>query len=238
MGKVTGEQDPKQAPAPANNEEPLPPKPAIKVPPTAAEITDDDEKARRYENVRGQLVGYRSSVEQYTGALEQRLHTLTASLAQANTTIKKLEGVIESLQGEIGEIPTLKERGGLADNLQQQVERLSLLMTYPQIVGAVQVEEVEQEDGTKEEVRENPVLEMLMSSSLTGDAFKASVEKLLPTFGAPAPPPTETGSVTPATPVTQDQTVELWNQYVEARQSGDNATANRLLDQYQEAKYK
>jgi len=231
-------QDPTPAPAPADNAA-LPAKPAIKIPPTSTELGEDADLARRYENARGQIKAYRNGMEEYTGALEQRLHTATASLNEAKATIGKLEKVVESLQGQLGEIPGLKEKGSLADNLQQQVDRLSLLMHYPQVVGAVQVKEVEKEDGTKEQVRENPVLDVLMSSSLSGDAFKASVDKFVSTLGAPPKEPlqTETGSVTPVAPATQDKKKELWDQYIEARNAGDTEAVNRLLDEYQKVKY-
>jgi len=236
----TGDQDPTQAPGPANNED-LPAKPSIKVPPPASELGADVDLERRWANMRGQVMAYRNGMEQYTGSLEQRVHTLTASLTQANATIKKLEGVVESLQGEMNEIPGLREKVGLADELQQQVDRLELLMTYPQVVGATQVTQVEGEDGAVQEVRENPWMDLLMSSKLTGDAFKASVEKLIPTLGAPkepAPPPAETGSVTPVPPAEENKIATLWNRYNEAMSEGDRELANRVLDEIQGEKYK
>jgi hypothetical protein len=200
---------------------------------------DLERVTRLYHNVVGQLTAYVASAEGFRGQLEQRLRTADTSARLNYARAQEIEGARTALEGQLADVPSLQERAEQGDQASAQLARLQYLTQFPQIIGAVQVEEVTAEDGTVSEARTNPTLDLLMSSSLDGEQFDQHVRAFvqnLPTFGnAPGAPPPSAGSTRPPPPASRSSADDLMSRANEAMQAGDYREAERLLDEYQTA---
>jgi len=191
-----------------------------------------------YHNLSGQFQVYAEQAELYRGRLEQRLRTAEQAVRTSHGRVESLTGERTTLQERLAGVPELQEQAGRVETLEGQVARMQLLMQYPQIVNAVQVQTVEGEDGQTSETRSNPTLELLMSSSLAGDEFASHVDafvQALPTGNSPAP--TDAGATTPPTPAPRSAADDLHDRAMAAMLEGDYEESQRLLDQFQEEQY-
>jgi len=110
-------------------------------------------------------------------------------------------------------------------------EKLGFVLKFPKLIaqGKVVEEEVE---GEKIKKRVNPFLDLVLSSSLEGEAFEKMVAELAGAMGTtpPATVATTQGAIPPGNPqptvaVTAD---DLARQRNEARDSGDYSLASEL----------
>lgn len=187
---------------------------------------DLERVTRLYHNLTGQLNAYIAQTEQYTGGLQQRLATAEQAVQTSASRMGTLEAERSRLTGEVASLPELQQRASEVDTLQEQLEKLHLLMGYPAIVNRVEERQVQQE-GQEEPttVRANPTLELLLSSSLSGSAFAEQVDAFARGLGSgpegPRPPAqaAELGTTVPPTP-SPDGSFDPWARYNELYSAG------------------
>jgi citrate synthase len=179
---------------------------------------------RLYHNLSGQLTAYVSQSEEYRGQLEQRLRTAEEAVRTFQAQATQAEQRAAQLQTQVEGLPALQEQANQTNTLQEQVDKLHLLMNYPAVTTRF-VEREEPVEGQEEPrtVRVNPTLDLLMTSTLQGEDFATHVRDFvatLPVVQAQAAP--EAGaSLTPQPAPQQDRMAryfELYNagQYDEA----------------------
>jgi len=185
---------------------------------------------RLYHNVTGQLNAYVASMEEYRGRLEQRLRTAEQAAQALQARASQSENRVASLQQQVEGLPELQQQASQVDALQEQVNKLNLLMHYPQVVNRfVEREEQGAEGEEPRRVRANPTLELLLTSTLSGEQFAQHVQdfvQTLPLQGQQptAPSPEAGASLTPQPANQQD---ERWARYNELR---DQGRYNEALD--------
>jgi len=231
-----GEPQTPPAPPPASPAAPdpgTPPAPPT-VPPPSNQI--DGDIARRFDTERGRWQQYSSDVASWQGGMQQQLSTMQALLNDRVARVQALEAEIATLQEQLGRIPDLEQQASQVTQIQGQLDRLTQITAFPEIVNRVQVRQEEQEDGTTQEVRENPLLSTLMSSTLTGEQFMRNLQGVVASLGTgQSPPPSEpqtapNAGMTPA-PVAPTPVDDFWAQYNEAQAGGDHARMMELLQE-------
>lgn len=197
---------------------------------------------RKYNSLRGEWKAKEAQWESYCGQLEAKIEILNRQLAQTQGRASELETGKTQLEQQVAGLPTIQQRASLADDLEEQIVKLRYVTQFPEIVGQVEITEVE-ENGQKVSKRENSVLDMLLSSTLKGPAFQEHVGKLAKKLGTPhgeqkSGPVLEAGMTSPPMPTSSNLLDEIDKQIWEARNAGDYKLVNELLDKKVEAKYK
>ena len=237
-GADPGNGDPGQIPQ-------VPPRPM----PGTVEPTQWESK---FHGLRGSFKQAQAAWQEKEGMLTQQIKTLQGQLGTLNSQLGNAQSQVEQFQAQVEALPQLQERAEQADAFEVQLERLGTIMNYPEILA--QTEEAivgEGEEATTE--RRNPIMDLLMSSTMEGDAFVQMVEQVATKLragqqlepepsgeGEPEPrnPPAPIGAPPPPAPTGGDTLESLRKQAMEAQMSGDYQTATKLWDQVLEAENK
>jgi hypothetical protein len=193
--------------------------------------------------MRGQIMASQAQWETFSGRLLQDNATLRDQVSSLQGRLQALTGEKATLEQSVQQLPTLTQRANLADELEAQLARYGAILTYPQLVNQARMVEETKADGTKVQKRSNPIVEMALSSKMSGDAFLQMLDGLAAQVatvpaGATPPPSMPLGPTTPPTPAPPDAVADLRRQAQEAQLAGDHREAERLWDQYQTAKSK
>ena len=199
----------------------------------------------KYHGLRGSFIQAQRQWEERRGMLEQQIATLQQQVQSLQAQTQQLQQERDQLKQQVEALPTLEERASFADALEVQVERLELLVRYPEIWGQVEVVEVEDEEtGEKREERRNPFLDMILSSTLDGDEFEQMVNDLAAKLRAgqtptqSSQPATETAGTPqattggmPPTPAPPQDIESLRQQALDAQLAGDYDKAWKLWEE-------
>jgi hypothetical protein len=242
----------------------MPPAPALPVmPPTSQQLRQADPNIdidRQFNHLRGEVNSRIGEWDTWRGAAERTHQSLQNELGAARQRATQLQAQLQELQSTNETLQQQSAIAAQASALQVQNDRLTRLMRYPQLLQQRVVEERTNEAGEAQQVEINPYLDLLMNSTLQGDAFEAAAARV--NAGLSAQPPTTqdtppasgqqatlnalnnlgtvgggslpTTFVTPppGTAQTDDQKLStLAQQRDEAMDSGDYAQARKLEDQ-------
>lgn len=236
------------------------PGPAPTVPPRPAPGTvAPDQWESKYHGLRGSFKQAQDIWLEKEGMLTEQVKALQAQIAGLTEQLSASQGQAQGLQTQVDGIAELQERASLADELEIQVERLSMIMDFPEILAQTSMITVgEGDDQTTE--RQNPFMDMLMTSTLDGDSFEVMVNQVAEKLRAgqpaatPEPEPTESapttteptpgsneptpggivtvGSPPPPAP-TGGRTIEVVrDEAMKAQLDGDYETASALWDEH------
>jgi hypothetical protein len=207
------------------------------MPPSSGQLPSGTDYERLYNSQRGTIKETQRRWDEYRGQMEARLALAQQDVANAQRQLQELTGRNQALTQQVANVPVLQDQANLVPVLQDQVQKLNLAMLYPTIIGQMQVEQVTGEDGVERQERRNAVLQMLMSSSIQGDAWQRMVEDVAGTLGREtvtprAPDTTMIAPGQPAAPAAAPTALEeLQAQRNEASLAGRYEDARALNDQ-------
>jgi hypothetical protein len=163
-----------------------------------------DEQGRKWRDVANGQKGFIQQVQkaqnEAAAVTQSQIDALNVTIAERDTALTELAAQVQALGETAGTVPQLTEQIEELTQKAAKAEKYRMLMQYPKLL-QVQVEQQVEPAGEGEEptVRTvNPLLELVESSDLVGDALQATLNQLiaaLPSVG----PPTE-GTPPPATP--------------------------------------
>ena len=161
----------------------LPPAPAVPpMPLTAQQLAQADptvDVGRQFNHLRGELNALTGQWQSWQGSAEQVNRSLSSDLATQQQQLAQAQATIEQQQAQIVQGQEWQVAAQQVEGLQQQNQRLSVVMRYPAILQQQQVAEVPGEEGQPPtQVMVNPYLDLLMNSTLQGPNFEAAVQQL------------------------------------------------------------
>jgi len=181
------------------------------------------------------MMAARAQWEETKGGMEEQLRSMKSELEVLRQQSTQLTAQHTTYQEQLATLPTLQERAGLAEAMEVQLERMETIMRYPQIISRTEEVQVGEGDSARVE-RQNPFMDMLLSSTVEGDDFLAMVNKIAGQLSTPAAAPTPTPPVTaggapPPTPAPEGETIEsLLKQAMDLQMEGDYPGANAIYD--------
>lgn len=204
---------------------------------------------RRHDSVRGNWMAERSHWDTQRGFMEQQIRGLEAQVTAVQTQNQQLATERETLTEQVASLPDLQQQAAQAEELLNRSAKLEAFMRYPQLVGQTQVSTTTETNEAGEEVevqrRVNPILDLVLSSTLGGQAYVDMLNDLAARFDVPRgtvveppPPPPPAGTpldmttTVPQTPQPAGPTSleELRRRRDEARDDGDYETFFQLQD--------
>lgn len=229
--------DPISSPAPV-----VPPSQPVSIPPSSTVMPDETDWRAKYDGTRGAFKQAKSQWDEQRGAIEQGSKGLQQQLEVTTSQLTQAQEQVVVLTAQIEAIPQLTERANQADRIEALNARLELIMRYPNIVSQTELVETvvgEGDEATTQVERSNPVLDLLLSSSLQGEEYALLVAQMNAKFTAPpAATPLPTGSLLvgpgPPTPVSGGGIEDLQRQVLEARENGDHDLVTELTNQMAE----
>lgn len=176
------------------------------------------------------------------GMLTQNVQSLQAQLTTMQEQLVAAQAQSSTLQTQVDGIAALQEQAGHAQELELQVDRLGTIMDYPEIIAQGQdVTTGEGDDAVTE--RQNPFMDMLMSSTLETEDFEKMVNQMAERLRAgqpvpalsepPEPAPTvPVGTPPPPAPTEGDTLAALKQKAMAAQMAGNYQEAEKLWDAY------
>lgn len=223
-------------PAPATTAAPVIPSPPVEIPPSSTVLPADTQYRQQYDGLRGAFKAARTQWDETRGSLEEQLRSTKSELELLRQQSAQLTTQHTTYQEQLASLPDLQERAGLAEGMEVQLERMETIMRFPGIIGRTKEVQVGEGDDAHTE-RQNPFMDMLLSSTVTGDDFMAMVQQIAgqltetPAAEPPSTPVTGGGSP-PPTPAPGEKTVDSVMKQAQAAQlAGDYDEANRLYDE-------
>lgn len=159
------------------------------------------------QSLKSQHVQALATAQGQTDAHLATIQERDAAITQLKTAAQQQANAVTTLTEQAQTIPDLVQRAGYAD-------KLEIFIQYPQLVAAQTPKEVPGEEGADPvTVNVNPFLELIATTTLTGDPLRKHLEQLskalpgptqaAPTSITPVIPP----QPTPATPGTRTSTL-------------------------------
>jgi len=188
------------------------PSPPVAIPPSSTVLPSDTKYREQYDGLRGAFKAARTQWDETRGGLEEQLRSTKSELELLRQQSTQLTTQNTTFQEQLTALPGLQERAGLAEAMELQLERMEIIMRHPQIIARTAVVTVGEGDTAHEE-RQNPFMDMLLSSTVSGDDFLAMVNQIAGQLNVPAATPITTSPVTaasapPPTPAPGDETIE------------------------------
>lgn len=223
---------------------PVAPPAKLEMPPTSTQVERDTgakttkDWKRQYDSLRGELNARQSQWDTWLGQQQTLSSQNREVLAEAQGQLQTAQSERDDYKTQIESLPELQQQAGQVTPLTDQLSKIQTILRYPGILSQTTVETVTAEDGTESTTRNNPFLDLALSSTLEGEAFQqmlVGLEAKLPTQPA-VPQGTETAP-SPMNvpgqpqPITTDAMAELDRQYDEARASGNSEEQYRILEQ-------
>jgi hypothetical protein len=162
--------------------------------------------------------------------LQTQIDTLSVGVAERDTTIVNLTSQVDSLAGPAEQVPQLTEQIQELTKKAAKADKYRMLMAHPQLL-QMQVEQPVEPAGEGEEPTTrtvNPLLELVESSDMSGEALQATLSQLvaaMPSVGPlpqaiqqGSPPPTQPPPMAPA-PGEPLNTNDIESWYAKAREA-------------------
>lgn len=201
------------------------------IPPSSTTMPAGTDYKAKFDGLRGAMMALQTQTAEQIGALEQQLRAVSSESNMKDEKISAAEANIAKLTEQLAGLPAIQEQANRVPTLESQRQRMEAILRYPEIIGkTVTVTSGDGED--QETTRENPFLDSLLSSTLTGDAFTALVEQMAGQLRGEVQEPSgqQPGGPAPPTPVPSGSVDDLRKQALEAQRAGDYDKANRLWD--------
>ena len=230
--------------------QPLPtPPPPLEVPPASTQVSALEPTAdfeRKFNSMRGTLKERQGQWDEYRGAMEERLRAAENLARQLQEQLSGNQGKLEQLSGQVTSLQALQETANQVPVLQQRVDKMQYAMQFPSLVAQARVVEQTDEAGAVTQVRQNPVMDMLLSSTVEGDDWNKMAAELAATLERSSPaglPPSRPLDMTPPGAPPQPtggggSIEELQAQMQAAYASGDYANVNRITMEMAELRLK
>lgn len=230
----------KKAP-PAASPAPVTPVPAgqpVTIPPSSTMLPAGTDYEAKYNGLRGAFGQAQAAWQERNGALEQQVQLLQTEAGHLKEKLSTAEANATKLTEQVSELPALHEQADKVTGLEAQGQRLEMILRYPEIVGKTEMVDTSEEGEDEVFERVNPFLDALLSSTLTGDAFRALAEGMAGQLGTgewtegevKKPPGQQPGGAPPPSPVPSGSLEDLRKQALEAQRAGDYDKANSLWD--------
>ena len=193
---------------------------------------------RLFNSTRGSWLQERVQWDTEKGKFEAQVRNLTEKNDGLQKELTALQQTQETLNGQVEAIPELQKQANRVDGLQNQNAKLQAVLKYPQLVNQVAVVETTDGDGKVTKERKNPFVDLVLNSTLTGQAFLGMLQDLAGRLGVPTSPTTPTPGVnplhmmtTPPVPIQATTVEDLRRQRNEASLAGDTDLFFKLQDQ-------
>lgn len=214
----------------------------VPIPPSSTvlkALSDENIKwERKFDSTRGNWIQERAQWDTDKGKFEAQVRGLTEKNASLQVELTTLKTAQATLTQQVGAIPELQKQAGRVDQLQNQNAKLQAVLKYPQLVNQVAVVETKGDDGKTTKERKNPFVDLVLNSTLTGQAFLGMLEDLAGRLAVSAAPGSTTPGVSPLhmtilppAPVQATTLEDLKRQANEASLAGDTDLFFRLQDQ-------
>lgn len=229
---------------------PVAPPAKMDMPPTSTQVVRTEGKQsqedwkRKFDSIRGELDAKQSQWDTWLGNTQTVQAQLQDELREVQEQLRAVSDERDNYKTQLESLPQLQEQANQVAPLQEQLQRLETVLRYPTLLGQTTVETQTQtgDDGqeVEVEVRSNPFLDMALSSTLQGDAFRSMLNQLegrIPTASQPQPVPQGTMNVpSQPAPVATTGLADLDAQYEEARATGDHEAMYRIIERRMELK--
>lgn len=190
-----------------------------------------------YNDMRSRAIRAEKELDDERARLGAEIKELKQQLAERDNAITQLNANVAKLADETAEIPNLQKRIKELTREAELGRKFRSAMNYPDLL-TVQVEE--EVEGQDEPVVTNPVLSLIESSNLEGEALEAVLRQMnaaLPQqSGTPAPTTPPPTAPAPAEPL-EDDSPEFWEREVDRIHKAmiEHPDDMSLIDRYLEA---
>jgi len=197
------------------------------------------------EKYHGQKGRVQQLEEEYGEKLEEKattLQKLKQELEQRQGAVQELTGKLESAGEQLGELQALKDRIPELESKAGRAAKLEAILEYPQLANLQVKDMMTNEEGEEVELLSNPIMSLVESSTLEGEALRAELRRLNKVYQkageVPEPQSTSvTDGAAPSPGEQVEQTPEYWQ--TKAREAHQQAIENpsqreEFLDQMQE----
>jgi len=171
--------------------QPLPtPPPALEVPPTSTDVSAQDPTAdfeRKFNSQRGTIKERQRQWDEYQGVMETRLKAAESMVRVQEAQLVEMRATTQRLTEQLSGVPVLRESANKVPVLQEQMDKLKFAMQFPTLIEQAKVVEVTNDAGEITQVRQNTVLDMLLSSSVQGENWQRMAEELAVTLTRESP---------------------------------------------------
>lgn len=234
--------DPITTPVGAGIVAPSPPAPLEK-PPTSTQIvreagaSDQKDWKRMFDSIRGEIDGRQAQWDTWKGQSDTVITQLREEIASLRGQMQTVGAEKDGYQAQLEALPQLQQTASLAEALQAENSKLKEVLRYPTLLAQTVVETTQEDGQEPQEVRSNAFLDLALSSSLQGDAYKRLLEQIeskLPQISTTAPPPARPlNMVVPGQPAPVQTTTiaELREALQEASNRGDRDEARRINEE-------
>ena len=217
----------------------VPPAVNVGLPPSSTTLAADDANIdfrRKYDELRGTLKSGLSQWDETYGELTARLKAASAVQGQYQALQTQQAALLAEREVTKTRLLELQTSANQVTTMAAQNEKLNSILRFPKIVTAAKQVEVEGEDGQKTTKTVNPLLDLALSSSLTGAKFATLLGQIAGQIAQPlsqqvATPnnPAEMITTSPP-PVTTESKEAMQAQATEAMDAGDYDLFYKLQD--------
>jgi myosin heavy subunit len=179
--------------------------------------------------------GLKGHIQQVESDYKKRLEETQSTLEQLKTTVGERESKIEELTGkltnageQLGELQALQDRVPELEQQARKAAKLERILEYPELANRQVTDLIKTEDGEETEMKINPIMNLVLNSSLEGDELTAELERLnrMIKAGETVPEPKNTNLTDNAVPAPGQQveeTPEYWVKKAREAQAAANA---------------
>lgn len=235
------DQDNQPAPPEATVPTTVPPAVNVGMPPSSTSLAAEDPNTdfrRKYDEIRGTLKAALSQWDTIYGELSTGIKTNSSVKQQLDALKQQNAALLAERETTKARLTELQELANKAQGLEAHNDKLQSVLRFPQIVSAAQQVEVDGEDGQKVQKTVNPLMDLALSSTLTGDQFVTLLQQLAGQIANPAAAPvTQTTPNNPAEMITTspppaggNELETLQKQAMEAMDAGDYDLFYQLQD--------
>ncbi len=167
----------------------------------------------KFYGTQGRLQQVEAQHAQQMGALQVQAEGLQSTLRERDATITNLQQQVQQATTQLETIPGMQEQIATLEQQSALAERYRAAMQYPALLGAQVEIERTTEDGQTVKEMVNPLLNLIESTTLTGDALQATLRQMAAALPAQQAGSTPTsimaGAVPPSPEPVQDELGEL-----------------------------
>lgn len=161
---------------------------------------------------RGQI---ENQASQRTGTFEQQIKDMEAAANATGAETARLQARIAELEGQAGAIPGLQQQVTDLTTQAEKAAKLEVLLQYPTLLSYQVTEQQTPEGGEPVDVVVRPFLNLVNSTTLTGEALDTELRRLasaLPGEGPAISPVAAGAAPPPPAPAGDGESPDHWHQ--------------------------